>query len=143
MEAEPLHDFHALRRRGEAWLADADGTGPLGDPENRLFAGAIGVAAGLVLLFFDGSVLAGRLCGWVGFMVAAALLLVVTGAEGVRRRSRRRGEVDRALREWRVLAASVPRQANASRWLRGRGYREFEVRRWIKREAARWLAATE
>lgn len=138
-----IDDFDALRRRGEAWLADAGGTGPLGDPENRLVAGAIGVAAGAVLVFFDGSLLAGRLCGWIGFLVVAALLLLVTGAEGVRRSGRRRGEVTRALREWRSLVAEIPRQTNAASWLRRRGYREFEVRRWIKREAARWSAAPE
>ncbi|MBL8747830.1 MAG: hypothetical protein JNK78_01625 [Planctomycetes bacterium] len=143
MKGAPLDGFDALRCRSEAWLADLDGTGPLGDPEARFVAGVIGVAVGVVLMLFDGGMLAGRLCGWIGFMIVAALLLLVTGAEGVRRRSRRRGEVTRALREWPELVANVPRQANVSRWLRGRGYREFEVRRWIKREAARWPVGAE
>lgn len=114
-----------------------EGSGAWRGSEERLVAGALGIALAGGVILTDTSQLAGRLFGWTALLLIAAFGLVVTGLEGLRRRNRRMREVERAVTQWRVLRAGLADETDAGWWLRQLGYREFEVRRWIEREVRR------
>lgn len=128
------------RQRGEQLIAAMDDAGALPNSDTQVVFGVIGIVLAIGLVALDDSPVAGRLFGWTSLLFLAALLLLVTGIEGLRRRNRRLREVDRALGEWHGLCEGLAAQANPTQWLRQRGYREFEVRHWIEREAARQAA---
>jgi len=127
----------ALRLRGEQMVKGLEEAGALPGSEERLVVGVIGMAMSLAILLYDGSIVAGRLFGWTSLLMIAAVGLAFTGLQGVRRRNRRTREIKRAVAEWRALRTGLPGQPSPTRWLLQRGYREFAVRRWIKREAHR------
>jgi hypothetical protein len=135
--ADPATITMARRRRGEELVAGMDVSGAWRGSEERLVVGSLGIAMAAVVLLSDTSHLAGRLFGWTALLLIAAIGLVVTGLEGLRRRNRRIREVERAVAQWGVLRAGLADQKDAAWWLRQLGYREFEVRRWIEREVRR------
>ena len=105
-------------------------------PKNKIRLGlAVGVAgvASCVLLWQR---------GWVAWVaVAAALLGPTLALIGLRERGRERAfdaEVERARSEWgeleRGIQAARRDGGNVARYIQGKGYREFTVRRWIASE---------
>jgi len=105
-------------------------------PKSKLVAG---------LLLGGGGVVACVMLWERGWIAWGAVLLALFGPAlaliGVRELGRERSfnaEVDRARSEWaeleRGISAARREGGNVARYLQGKGYREFAVRRWIASE---------
>jgi hypothetical protein len=72
------------------------------------------------------------------FAVVLGLGFAVTGRQELRRERAIADEVARARGEWSQLRADIGRlhrtRGNIAQYLQRRGYRQFEVRRWLLRE---------
>lgn len=107
---------------------------PFVDPEARIAFGGLFVLGGIGMVWWAPGQ-SGRLFAWFLFAVVLGIACVATGIEQLRRQARLGREMARAAAEWAALragiAATSARGGSAVRFLQGRGYREFEVRRWI------------
>ena len=105
-------------------------------PKSKLVVGivlALGGAGACVLLWQRGWIV-----GWAVLATIIGLFLAAVGRREVRRHQAIEGERSRARREWnelvRAIQAARREGQSVARFLQARGYREFEVRRWIAKE---------
>jgi hypothetical protein len=109
----------------------------------RLFVSGVLVIAGVLSVCFVNE----RALGWgFGFIALVAGEHLLARAFADRKRKRvLQAEVDRAIVEWDELVRACGRARGSgdsvARLLQGRGYEQFEVRRWIMREIDALVAA--
>jgi hypothetical protein len=105
-------------------------------PKSKLVVGivlALGGTGACILLWQRGWIV-----GLAVFATIMGLFLAAMGRRDLRRQQAIEGERSRARREWgeleRAIQAARREGQSVARLLQARGYREFEVRRWIAKE---------
>jgi hypothetical protein len=103
---------------------------PFANPDVRCAVGLVVAVVGVVLLFFPS-----RLMGWSLFLAMFGIGCFLSGLEQSNRQRRIDSEMQRAIRGWEDLrtdlASAAAEGRGTVRVLLDRGYREYEVRKWI------------
>lgn len=112
--------------------------GPFDQPAFRIAVGVLCIATAVLMTLFGSSVTNGwnaPFVGWYLFVLVVGIGCLGSGFAQLRRREVLEVEMRRAQAEWHALqdavTAAEAQGRNVVRVLLDRGYREFEVRRWI------------